>query len=533
MADMFTTPPAGTPLAPNNNVRYYYRRQIQTATPSTKDEHVAGRECAWRFAASGQHAFVPQESRLVAKVRVQKSTDGGATYDAAPEASVRYAADPLSRLYDQARLSINGTTVASTATNLQEVANIQLSLEGTKAGGMACGSAGLLSMDQRMHHPDATSSGVGTDTYATDMGTGAVTATPTAYDIAATGNAEREDRNMKHDILLQRGSGIHEISSPLGQMFPFFRQNSAFLRNMELDLRLVVSATGAEDALVTETIPAQPRSQGLTVKSDAVSGAGALFIAADGAGMTGDLDISMAAVNDVTLCQLLPAIGPTAVDDNTGVAAPVKYRVFVESLFIDAMFAASRTPLPPPVSMQIPYQDVSVYQRTLSASTEHNITFTGIPPSVTALVFAIKDDRHKFSTNRERYSAGGGDRGFKTFNMQMGSLSLPQPNYMLDTRNLDAARSYADFCSFVGGDHKDGTSALSYSDWCKAPLLCFRVLQNPQEYSSTVNVTFTTHTASLTSQSLLCFCLHSKVFEAEWQQGESNPSKVLVDEILG
>jgi hypothetical protein len=250
-------------------------------------------------------------------------------------------------------------------------------------------------------------------------------------------------------------------------------------------------------------------------------------------GTVGDLDISMAAVNDVTLCQLLPSIGPTAVDDNTGVAAPVKYRIFVESLFIDAMFAASRTPLPPPVSMQIPYQDVSVFQRTLSASADHNITFTGIPPSVTALVFAIKDDGHTFSNNRERYSAGGGDRGFKTFNMQMGSLSLPQPNYMLDTRNLDAARAYGDFCSFVGGDHKDGTSALSYSDWCKAPLLCFRVLQNPQEYSSTVNVTFTTHTASLASQSLLCFCLHSKVFEAEWNQGETNPSKILVDEILG
>ena len=31
---------------------------------------------------------------------------------------------------------------------------------------------------------------------------------------------------------------------------------------------------------------------------------------------------------------------------------------------------------------------------------------------------------------------------------------------------------------------------------------------------------------------LVLFCLHSKVFEAEWQEGESNPSKVLTDEIL-
>ena len=534
MTDMFTTPPAGAPLAPNNSVRYYYRRQVFTATPSTKDDHVAGRECSWRFAASGQHAFVPQESRLVAKVKVQKSVDGGTTYAAAPEASVRYAADLLSRLYDQARLSINGTTVASTATNVQEVAHIQLALEGTQAGGAACGSAGLLSMDQRMHHPDAASTGVGTDGYATDMGTGAVTAVPTQFDATAAGNREREVRNMKHDILLQRGSGEHEISTPLGQLFPFFRQSSAFLRNMELDLRLVVSATGAEDALVTETIPAQPRSQGLTVKADATSAMGSLFVAnTDAMGTVGDLDISMATANDLTLCQLLPAVGSTAVDDNTGTAGPVWYRVFVESLYIDAMFAASRTPLPPPVSVQIPFQDVSVFQRTLSASADHNLTFTGIPPSVTALVFALKDDLHKFSNNRERYSVGGGDRGFRTFNMQMGSLSFPQPNYQLDTRNLDAARAYADFCSFVGGDHKDGVSAMSYSEWCKAPLLCFRVLQNPAEYASTVNVRFTTHVASLASQSMLMFCLHSKCFEAEWQAGETNPSKVLVDEILG
>ena len=43
---------------------------------------------------------------------------------------------------------------------------------------------------------------------------------------------------IRNDILLQRGSGEHEISTPLGQMFPFFRQNSAFLRNMELDSQI-------------------------------------------------------------------------------------------------------------------------------------------------------------------------------------------------------------------------------------------------------------------------------------------------------
>ena len=63
--NMFETAPAGTPIEPTHSVRSYYRRQIYPATPSTGDNHVAGREIQWRFQASGQHAFVPQESRLV------------------------------------------------------------------------------------------------------------------------------------------------------------------------------------------------------------------------------------------------------------------------------------------------------------------------------------------------------------------------------------------------------------------------------------------------------------------------------------
>ena len=54
---------------------------------------------------------------------------------------------------------------------------------------------------------------------------------------------------------------------------PFFAQNKAFLRNMEFDLRLVVSSTAELDALFSpiEGIPAQPRAQGLTVDANAMA----------------------------------------------------------------------------------------------------------------------------------------------------------------------------------------------------------------------------------------------------------------------
>ena len=57
----------------------------------------------------------------------------------AVEKSFRYAADPLTRLFDQARLSINSTTVSNVPTSVQDISTIQLRLEGTAAGGAACG----------------------------------------------------------------------------------------------------------------------------------------------------------------------------------------------------------------------------------------------------------------------------------------------------------------------------------------------------------------------------------------------------------
>jgi hypothetical protein len=185
----------------------------------------------------------------------------------------------------------------------------------------------------------------------------------------------------------------------------------------------------------------------------------------------------------------------------------------------------------------VPYQDVSLYTRSLTDGTaEFTEQFSSIPPSVTGLVFALRSNQHKFTMNRELYELGGGPQGFKDFQLQLGSLSLPQPAYVLDFESRSAQRAFQDYCSFIGGDKSNGVGAMSYSEWCKSPLICMRVLQNPQEYASTLTVRFSLKAAggflAGTQAELLVFCLHSKVFEAEWAQGESNPSRVVVDEIL-
>ena len=550
MTSMFTTPPAGTPVEPTNGVRYYYRRQIYPATPSVGTDFQPGREVQWRFQASGQHAFVPQESRLVARVRVEKSNDNGVTWAQEVESSVRYACDPLTRLVDQARLSINGTTVDNVPTDVQDISTIQLRLEGTKAGAAAAGSAGLLSFDQRMHHPNLAGTGQGNSTfdYAADGQPNMAAAV--MADGTTNSYQEVELQNEKQRILLDssaagldvaRGGGAiggaanqtarqHDISTPLGQMFTFFRQNKAFLRNMEFDVRMVVNSEKDHDALFTQTVPAQPRNQG--VLFTAAQGMGATLGYDSIAGMAHALGFEALADDDRTFVQLNPAVAPAAASING--AGNIRYRVYVADLFIDAMFAVPRVPLEPPLSVQIPYQSITQYSRALTANQAFTETFSGIPPSVTAIVVAMRSEAHRLDQNRELYLAGGSgsDHSFKTFQLQMGSLSLPQPAYDLDLPNRRAGRAFADYISFVGGDHKDGTGAMGYTEWCESPLLCFRILQNPGEYSSTLTLRFTTQNAVAAGTTLTVFCLHSKVFEAEWNQGESMPSKVLVDEIL-
>ena len=69
-------------------------------------------------------------------------------------------------------------------------------------------------------------------------------------------------------------------------------------------------------------------------------------------------------------------------------------------------------------------------------------------------------------------------------------------------------------------------------EWCESPLLCFRILQNPGEHSSTISLKFSTQAQVEAGTTLMVFCLHSEVFEAEWAEGSEQPIKVLVDEVL-
>jgi len=243
MASPFVAQPAGTPVAPSTSARYYYRRQVYSRNPVTDGNFASGRNVNFNFEATGGHYFVPQESRIVAKLKIRKS-DGTKL-----ERSVRFACDPLSNMWSAAQLAINGTTVESHANNVDDIARIQLRTEHTKAGADGPGSAGLLSFNQKMLRENYSKN---TAEKAVIVADGNMPDGHTAVGNEAALNTllqpltfhSDDERSDKYELLVQNCSSIDrpnntaaavktnvddvEISSPLGQIFTFCRHINSF-----------------------------------------------------------------------------------------------------------------------------------------------------------------------------------------------------------------------------------------------------------------------------------------------------------------
>ena len=111
-------------------------------------------------------------------------------------------------------------------------------------------------------------------------------------------------------------------------------------------------------------------------------------------------------------------------------------------------------------------------------------------------------------------------------------MQLPQPAYVLDFGERQIGRLFADWLSFTGGSPSNGVGGDSLTEFCKSPLAAFRVLQDPGSYASTAIIRMETKADLGTDAELVVACVHQKVFEAYWQDGETFPSRVVVDDVL-
>ena len=335
-----------------------------------------------------------------------------------------------------------------------------------------------------------------------------------------------DERSDKYELLVQNCSSIDrinadaaavatnvdqvEISSPLGQVFTFCRQTKAFLPNMQFQIQLTISDNYQKDMFYTQALP-----------SVAGLGVPTMNIAfANVAGLT---------VGELDAAARLPVVAAAAL-------APT---VEVEELYLDAMFAVPSVNVSPPKSLQVPYQAVSVYTRTLTPASNFTETFTSIPASVGAIVIGLRDATHGIANNRELYERGarggatGADQGIKTLSLALGSLQLPIPAYQLNFSKHQFGRLFADWLSFTGGSASNGVGGDSMTEFAKSPLAAFRVLQEPGAYASTAIVRLETAGANTDANTeMVLWCIHQKVFEAFWSDGESFPSRVVVDDVL-
>jgi len=484
--------------------------------------------------------MVMNESRIVVKMKVKSGSlaNGNeaasfATSNKKLEKSVRLAADPVANMFSAGMLSINGTTIASTQANLADVSMLQLRTEHTKAGSDAGGSAGLLSFSQKMTPEDVIDANL-------DALAGGSTAGKTNSSDAETraglptNYTTPDERSDKHELLLNNFSGNAkandgsdadslEISVPLGQLFPFAR-TEYFIPNVQTRLDLTVSDSFRTDMFFTEVLRGQAGASGVSLRHTGNAGDGDQHLVKT---------IGTGANNNGT--NITEDVNVAAYVTPVPVAARAPH-VEIEEIYLDCMHAIPSAPLAPPKSLQIAYQDISVYTRQLAAGATFTEQFTSIPPSIGAIVVGLRSSARTIGQNRELYELGGGPKGFSQFSCALGALQLPQPAYQLNMEGKAVGRSFADWLSFIGGTYANGVGGegASLTSWTKSPLIAVRMLQDPGAYASTLTLRFNTKTAldAGDNAELVLWTISSEVVEMFWGSGETFPDRVIKDSVL-
>jgi hypothetical protein len=211
-------------------------------------------------------------------------------------------------------------------------------------------------------------------------------------------------------------------------------------------------------------------------------------------------------------------------------------------------------------SISVPYQGISVYHRQLTANKTFTEVFSGIPASIGMVAVALRDPASSTFVNSELYKIGGDPNyGFSRFSLQLGALQLPQPAAELDMSEKQVGRAFADWLSLTGGGATNGNGGAlaNLTGWTSAPILGYRILQDPGAYADTLTLRFDLKTAlnGVAAQTahptdaelkagaadrypyqempeLVVAVIHQKVFEAFWNDGDTFPSRVIVDDVL-
>ena len=108
----------------------------------------------------------------------------------------------------------------------------------------------------------------------------------------------------------------------------------------------------------------------------------------------------------------------------------------------------------------------------------------------------------------------------------------------MQIENLQMGRLFADWLSVTGGSASNGVGGegSSLTSFAESPLIAIRCLQDPGSYASTATWRFTIDPANPIADAdnaeLVMWVVHQRVAEFFYQDNETFPNRVIVDDVL-
>ena len=543
MADMFTTPPAKTPVVREGGhmAGWSYDEVYPINDITGNYASLAGREATFRLSVPPGSWIVPSQSRILMKLRIKRKQNdhafvhsAGITPSTAYQ-SLRFAACPTAAMFSSMRFSCQGQTIEA-VTNPHDLHLLRRKLRALP--GVKNGTLGMENFSQRMDHRP--------------MGPATTTAIETT-----NGNQYQvhdEDYNEKQRVITESvplqaqhaivGSSTylhaqvggadatdnvsaqcHEIEIAGAIPLSCWDQEKAFPYG-SYELRATISNHAAKDALYTEAIPSA--ASGSFVAYTAANAAA--FHVVQPTNFYGGGAVDNAALTNVmnqgNVCRVRPPVDAWVDTGND------ELEIFVSEVKLLLCVAKPQhNTVPSPSSWQCVYDRLQLFHRTLTTGGKSFSENFVIPPSTRLLFIDMAPNEHTLLTNREMSTLA---RDVATLQVTYAGKIYPAPAYQLDMRNsrFSAARAYNDWLDVIGADVNHPVGSLSYADWCKHPVFAIRLLGEHLEASNNVQLKMSTHAGVAAGTDLRVFTASTVAWEM-LGFNPAGPTEQHVDEIVG
>jgi hypothetical protein len=552
MSSPWTTPAAGTELPPRNaNVQYYQTRHIYPRNVVTGNSWQVGKECIFQFESDPASGWlVPDQTKLYCRFRVGAHNAADADLGTVPSKAIRLAACPLLGMFDNARWSMNGTTIQSVSGDLDTIGQLQLRMRGSRESQDTNGSLGADSLRQHMGHP---TSAPQTSALAAGSlsGAGATSRYHSADGVYA---------NDKHKLCTDRcadGVAVNksmELMTPVSMALTSWGINK-FISGASHDLRFTIGQHGIDGkkSFYTRAIPGSAADSGTVLAGTALTGNGVAIDDARSAAQSFNILAATTAASNANVARTVAQFQPTI---PAYAAAADGLKITVDELYLVCQYCLPvHGTVPRPLSSQFVYDNITLLQEPIDV-TKPLLKQITIPVNTTRIIIGFRDSDKDLTVNRELLGKMGGllsnstglnELGYQqtpgtlaggsctSLSITLAGISLPQPAYAFNWSDGDFLRAWNDWGSFLQTSVGNTNGAQSLTEYQQDPLFAFRIMGDSDSVAQNllVRATFAGNVEAAKNREMCVFCLGSSVIEMQYDDDASfQPTSVSVQEVV-